>query len=48
MYNKQAVYQFSYADVITEVENYQLQGNTTIQSGDYITIKAVIGYKQGS
>lgn len=45
IYNKQAVYEFTSATVLQSVENHQLQGNTTIQTGNYIKIKAVLGYK---
>ena len=45
IYNKQAVYEFTSATVLQSVENHQLGGNTNIEAGNFIKIKAVLGYK---
>lgn len=45
IYNKQAVYEFNSANTIQSVENHQLQNNTRIESGNFIKLKAVLGYK---
>lgn len=45
IYNKQAVFEFTSATVIASIQNYQLQGNTSVASGNYIRLKSVIGIK---
>ena len=45
IYNKQAILNVYSSRNLRIVENYQLEGNTTIQTGNYIKIKAVLGYK---
>lgn len=45
IYNKQAVFQFTSSLVLQSVENHQLSGNTNIEAGNFIKLKAVLGYK---
>lgn len=45
IYNKQAVYEFSSINVLQSIENHQLNGNTNIETGNFIKLKAVLGYK---
>lgn len=45
IYNKQAILNVYTPRELRIVENYQLEGNTQIQTGNYIKIKAVLGYK---
>lgn len=45
IYNKQASFKISSGTVIESIENHQLQGNTSISSGNYIRLRAVLGIK---
>lgn len=45
IYNKQAVYEFTSSMVLQSIQNHELSGNTSITSGNYIKLKAVLGYK---
>ena len=45
IYNKQAVYEFTSSMVLQSIQNYELNGNIRITSGNYIKLKAVLGYK---
>lgn len=45
IYNKQAVFEFTSETVIASIQNHQLQGNTSIASGNYIRLKSIIGIK---